>query len=462
MPINSFADYPMSWRPKLKRGEEPLYLEIADALERDIQNGTLPSGTKLPPQRELADFLDVNLSTIARAFQRCRTKGLINGSIGKGTFVAAGGGRNRPMLEEIPPKGCIDLGASHPLYRENEIVARMLREMTRRLDIGQLLRYSDPVGTPAQLRHGAQWLQSWGVEAEEERILIVSGLQNGLAVILSSLFQHGDKILTDEVIYPGMKQLANCLGIELIAVPGGRDGWDWEAAEKLCRMERIKGVYLMPDCQNPTARTMRKEEREKAAVFLRKHDLICIEEGTYTAFSKAHQMPVYNLAKERTLYLATVSNVLCAGLRIAFLLAPEKWQRQLYQGIHAVNVMSSPIERELVSQLIACGSAARIVQEKRQELERRNMLLERLLPIEGGDGSSQFRWFPLPAGTDSDTVERELRERGVQVFGGMRFAVSSEKQITALRLAISTPETMEELEAGLLRLRSYLEEKGYC
>lgn len=136
MPINSFANYPMSWRPKLKRGEEPLYLEIADALERDIQNGALPSGTKLPPQRELADFLDVNLSTIARAFQKCRTKGLINGSIGKGTFVAAGGGRNRPMLEEIPPKGCIDLGASHPLYRENEIVARMLREMTRRLDIG--------------------------------------------------------------------------------------------------------------------------------------------------------------------------------------------------------------------------------------------------------------------------------------------------------------------------------------
>ena len=90
------------------------------------------------------------------------------------------------------------------------------------------------------------------------------------------------------------------------------------------------------------------------------------------------------------------------------------------------------------------------------------MLLERLLPIERGDGSSQFRWFPLPAGTDSDTVERELRERGVQVFGGMRFAVSSEKQITALRLAISTPETMEELETGLLRLRSYLEEKGYC
>ncbi|EGO8777709.1 GntR family transcriptional regulator [Enterococcus faecalis] len=58
MSVNSFDDYSMSWRPKLKRNEAPLYINLANQLERDIASGDLRPGTKLPPQRELADFLD--------------------------------------------------------------------------------------------------------------------------------------------------------------------------------------------------------------------------------------------------------------------------------------------------------------------------------------------------------------------------------------------------------------------
>ncbi len=461
MPVNSFADYPMSWRPKLEGGKLPKYLEIADALERDVRNGTLPPGTKLPPQRELADFLDVNLSTIARAFKLCGTRGLISGSIGRGTFVAADGKRDKPALEEVPGGDCIDLGASHPLYQENEMVAELLRRMTQRLDMAQILCYRDLIGSPSQLRNGAKWLQSMGVEAEPEELLIVSGLQNGLAVILSSLLQFGNKLLTNGAVYTGMKLLANQLGIQLIPVAQGKDGLDWEYAEKLCRLEKIKGIYLMPDCQNPTAHTMDEKERRRAAAFIRKHDLLCIEEGTYTAFAEKQYTPLCNLAQEQTVYLATVSNALCTGLRIAFLRTSEKWRRQLSDGIQAINVMSSPIERELVSQLIAGGTAARIIKEKRRELEERNLILEEMLPIKmGGGETSQFRWLPLPGGTDSMQAERELRERGVQVFGGMRFAVGNGENIAGLRLAISTPETKEELREGLRRLRSYLEEKN--
>ncbi|GAB2535230.1 hypothetical protein GCM10026983_03380 [Gracilibacillus alcaliphilus] len=46
------------------------------------------SGTKLPPQRELADYLDLNLSTISKAFKECGLKGLLSSSVGSGTFVA--------------------------------------------------------------------------------------------------------------------------------------------------------------------------------------------------------------------------------------------------------------------------------------------------------------------------------------------------------------------------------------
>ena len=69
MSINSFDNYYMSWRPELRRDGAPLYLSLAEQLERDIASGMLLPGTKLPPQRELADFLGINLSTISRAFK---------------------------------------------------------------------------------------------------------------------------------------------------------------------------------------------------------------------------------------------------------------------------------------------------------------------------------------------------------------------------------------------------------
>lgn len=457
MPVNSFDNYPMSWRPKIEKNEAPMYLAIAEALEHDIRSGVLPPNEKLPPQRELADFLDVNLSTVARAFKLCGTKGLISGSIGRGTFVSADAKANRPMFEQQYP-GCIDMGASHPLYTQNKHVAEMLRKMVRKQDMERILRYSGMTGTPSQLRNAEAWLNRFGVETEGREIFIASGLQNSLAILLASLFRYGDKIITNSVIYPGMKQAANLLGIQLLPLADGTKEIDWGYAEKLCRLERVKGIYIMPDCQNPTAQTMGKEERRRAAAFIRKNRLICLEEGTYTFLENGRYPAVCNFAPEQTVYIAPVSNSICAGLRLAFLLVPGAFREQVWRGISNINVMSSPIERELVSQMISAGTAERIATEKTKEIRRRNQILEGVLRADGSR-NSQFRWLCLPKGTDSMKVEQELAEQGLLVFGGNRFSVGN-RDVAALRLAICTPENEEELKRGLEILRDYLEKAG--
>ena len=76
MPINSFDDYPMTWRPARAGLHPPFYRALAVQLEHDILSGRLSPHTKLPPQRELADYLDLNLSTVTRAFRICTDKGL--------------------------------------------------------------------------------------------------------------------------------------------------------------------------------------------------------------------------------------------------------------------------------------------------------------------------------------------------------------------------------------------------
>ena len=88
MPTNSFDNFYLSWTPERSKLKRPYYLTFANALEADIISGKLAAGTKLPPQRELADFLDINFTTVTQAYNLCRERNLIYGITGKGTFVS--------------------------------------------------------------------------------------------------------------------------------------------------------------------------------------------------------------------------------------------------------------------------------------------------------------------------------------------------------------------------------------
>ena len=109
MPVNSFENYPMTWKPQKADLEKPYYLSIAASLEKDILSGVLPENTKLPPQRELADFLDLNLSTITRAYKLCELKGLLYAVTGKGTFVSPGISAKDTFLDKNSP--VIEMGS---------------------------------------------------------------------------------------------------------------------------------------------------------------------------------------------------------------------------------------------------------------------------------------------------------------------------------------------------------------
>ena len=114
MPVNSFENYPMSWKPTIENRSNSLCKELALQLEKDISEGVLKPGTMLPPQRELADYLDINLSTISRAFKLCEQKGLILGVVGRGTFVASDVMSSGVFLRSSREEKLIEMGAIVP------------------------------------------------------------------------------------------------------------------------------------------------------------------------------------------------------------------------------------------------------------------------------------------------------------------------------------------------------------
>lgn len=216
MPVNSFDDYPMSWKPDLSRLTGPKYIALAELLESDIKSGKLKAGTKLPPQRELADFLDLNLSTITKVYKLCEQKGLLSASVGNGTYVSSDAAANPVLLCGKEDSHLIEMGAIVPFVTSNLKVKQYAEHLMKKPDALELFSYGAPEGTRRQRIAGVTWLQKSGLCTDTEHIVLAAAGQNGLTAALGTCFQTNDKIGTEPMTYPGLESIC-CLSGAVIA-----------------------------------------------------------------------------------------------------------------------------------------------------------------------------------------------------------------------------------------------------
>lgn len=311
MPVNSFENYPLTWKPNKALLKFPIYISLAELLEQDILSGRLPPKTKLPPQRELADFLDVNLSTITRAFKLCETKGLIYAAVGSGTYVSPNAALPNPDIQEIAEY--IDLGLIKPYYQFNSIVADTTRTILQGPKSDKLFEFSFTLGTTYHKQVAQKWLTNFQITVAMEDIILTSGTQNALAIALLSLFRSGDKIATDSYTYSNFITLAKQLNIQLIPIEDDEQGMLPEELEKQSKLHDIKGIYLMPSCTNPTGVTMPLERRKDISKIIRNQNMILIEDDTYGFIIDDKVSPMAALIPAHTIYLHGISKSLSAG-----------------------------------------------------------------------------------------------------------------------------------------------------
>ena len=459
MPVNSFDNYPMTWKPNITKKKGSLYKTLSDLLEEDIKNGILKPGDKLPPQRELADFLDVNLSTISRTFKLCEQKGLISGEVGRGTYISSDANVNSTLLNPANTKNLIEMGAIYPPYEQNKYIIKFIENMLRQPNSDKFLEYSSPCGTLAQRSSGVKWLKNLNLNITEENILLASGGQNALCSILSSLFQPGDRIGTDPLIYSGVKTLAKMLGIQLVPIMQQMNEMSPSALKNYCRNNELKGIYLIPDYQNPTTHSMSLKTRNEIVDIAKEYNLIIIEDGINSMLSENYITPIAALAPEQTIYISSISKVLCAGLRVSFIASPYIYQKTLESALYNINMMISPFNAEIVHQLINSPIGDKIVRERREMVIERSNLTDAILNGFDilGDKYCNFRWLMLPEGWNGKIFETCAKNAGVQVYCAERFAIGNASVPAAIRISITAPRDLTELERGLNIIKSILQ-----
>ena len=458
MPTNSFDNFYLSWTPERSKLKRPYYLTLANALEADIISGKLAAGTKLPPQRELADFLDINFTTVTQAYNLCRERNLIYGITGKGTFVS-------PQTEkkESFPFGkmpsLIELGLVKGFDQIKTPIIEASENVLKKGYIEELYSYTEAAGHLHQRAAGAHWMKQMDVHTDSEHTAIFSGAQNIISATLLSLFRIGDKIAVDEYTYSNLIGMARLSHIRLIPVRGDENGMVADELEHVCRKEEIRGIFLMPNCANPTTCTIPEKRKDELAEIIARYKLILIEDDNtgIPLIAGKEYLSMFSRLPEQTIYICNSTMALCSGLRVAFAAFPEVFRVSLLNALFHLSIKTSSLDAEIMTELILNGKAAKILEQKLAK--ERNAVFDRFFPeaVKSGSPAAFFRWLPVPKlVTDEVETERRLLQENVNVYCSYRFTVNRNPQKSLMRVAISSPGSASELEKGCAVIRDFL------
>lgn len=455
MPVNSFENYPMSWKPNKNELTSPVYQCLADVMERDIKNGELCANTKLPPQRELADYLDLNLTTITKAYKLCEMRGLIHAVVGKGTFVSPYANVPTSIVEK-EHSAQIELAAIHPYYEHNKLIRDITIEILKKPFSEQLFESSYPLGNWNQLKAGAKWISDTGLQADIEHTMITSGVQNALSIILSSLFEAGDRIIVDLYTYPNFIGLANQLHLQLVPIESDSQGIRTDLLEHICSTQKIKGIYLMPSGNNPTNLPCSAARRHELICLIRNKNLIAIEDDNYAALFGEKLPPLAAELPEHCIFISGLSKPVCPGLRLAYLYTPSRFHNTLEQSSFNHNLKISSLSMEIAAELVHSGLAKQIADEKRNLSIMRNRIYNEYFPSERPYLETYCQWLILPEYCSGRLCEVALSHQGIHVFGAERFAVGNQAKCNAIRIATCSPTDEASLRQGLESIRQFI------
>jgi DNA-binding transcriptional MocR family regulator len=453
------------WSPDLKAFSGPRYLAIVSAIAEDVERGTLKAGDQMPTHRDLAGVLGVTTGTITRAYAEAAKRGLLVGETGRGTFVRASlheDSFTAPLSSEdedlidlsfnIPP-----LSLGDPL---GQALTHTLTNLAARPGLSTMMSYQPAIGLERHREAGAAWATRSGLRVDTQHVIICTGALHAMTVVFSTLTKPGDSIFTESLTYPGMKNLAHLLHLRLKGLPTDEEGIIPEAFDEACRQDSAKILYTIPTIQNPLGTVMPEARRREIAAIATEHNVAIVEDDVHSFMLTSPPPPVSSFARENSYYILSTSKSIAPGMRIAYLVAPERMVEPLATSLRATVWMAAPLMAEIVSEWIRDGTADRLMDQKRAEATTRQLMANEILNgFEFDSHPFSFHlWLHLPEPWRSNEFAAQLRRRGVLVTPAEAFVPGREEAPHAVRVCIGAPRSRAQLEKGLGIVKAVLQE----
>jgi DNA-binding transcriptional MocR family regulator len=440
------------WQPGLDRTHGPLYLAIADAIGRAIAAKELRPGERLPPQRRLATALEVDLTTVTRGYTEAQRRGLVEAVVGRGTFVR-GAERTPHTADGVLP--LVDMSMNPPPQSLDPLLQDALREgleaVLRQTDIASLMGYHLGGGSPWAREAGAAWVRPMLASALPAHTLVCNGAQAALTALLTLLTRPGDVVLAEPLTYQRFRALAAHLGVRIHAVATDADGMLPDALDAACLSLTPKAIYCIPTIQNPTTVTMSLPRRQAIAEVVLRHGVAVIEDDAYGRLIGEPVTALAALAPSQTWYLATLSKCLSPGLRLAYVVAPDRAAAARLEGaVRATALMPPTLMTVLVSGWIHQGTAAALCDGVRREIVARQAIAREILPAGNfvAHPEGPHVWLTLPPQWHRMAFTAHVRGLGLALAPSDAFLVEGAAP-NAVRIGLGAAESQAALRTAL-------------
>ena len=326
------------------------------------------------------------------------------------------------------------------------------------------LQYASSEGLPELRQWVSAELGKQGATVSPDQVLITTGSQQGLDLIAKVLIDKDSRLLVESPTYLGALQAFTPMQPAVESIESDSGGvCPSGLREALQKGERPRFIYLLPNFQNPTGRTMDEARREAVIAVCREHGLPIVEDNPYGElwFDAPPPKPLLARWPEGVVYLGSFSKILAPGLRLGYIVAPPALYPKLLQAKQAADLHTPGFNQRVVAEVIKDGFLDQHVPTIRARYHaQRDAMLAALARELGPTGAEwtqpvggMFVWVRLPERLNAQALLPKAVDAGMAFVPGAPF-YAGEPDARALRLSFvtSTPEQIDKGMAALGRV----------
>ena len=326
------------------------------------------------------------------------------------------------------------------------------------------LQYASSEGLPELRQWVATEMAKQGAHLSPDQVLITTGSQQGLDLIAKVLLDKDSTLLVESPTYLGALQAFTPMQPAVESIESDSGGVSPSALrEALQKGERPRFIYLLPNFQNPTGRTMDEARRNDVIAVCREFGLPIVEDNPYGELWFEAPPPAPLLARwpEGVLYLGSFSKILAPGLRLGYVIAPPDLYPKLLQAKQAADLHTPGFNQRVVAEVIKDGFLDRHVPTIRDRYHQQRDAMLAALQRELGDTGAEwtrpvggmFVWVRLPEGLVAKDLLPAAVEAGMAFVPGAPFyAENADPRTLRLSFVTSTPEQIDRGMAALAQV----------
>ncbi len=454
--------------------DAPVYKQLAANIADLIANGTLRSGERLAATRELAGKLGLNRTTVSAAYSLLEESGLIQGHVGRGSFVARNVDAHPPNATDweamLPspetaftaPAHKIEISFATSRPAEDDFPLSEFRRLCKQVidgpDAADILQLGSPHGYPPLRRYLLENARREGVARSGDELMITNGCQQALDLLARLFAAAGTAaVVIEDPVYHGVLRVFGRAGANLIPVPVDQAGINVDALEEVIRREHPRLLVITPSFQNPTGATLSLERRKRIVSLVRSFGVALIENDIYSELRyRGKALPTLKALDEsgNTILLRSYSKVSFPGLRVGWVIAPEPVVARLAEAKQISDLHSDQLSQAVLLRFAESGELERHLERTRirgaARLEAALRACTAYLPAgatftrpEGG----MNLWIEVPAPLNAERLLTRAQERGVDFLPGRYFSASPPHQ-RGLRISFGSLSE-EQIRRGI-------------